>query len=289
MTCATHSNICMHSIRHKIAWIACFTHQSLVDLIEYALPVWGGYLNAALTRQINSFPAQVLQIWILQCCCYKVEQLLTKSDQNMFWAIQNVKHCSLHSHPATSLPPSKDSDRSFRPRGHSHNYQLLPVVTRKLHHQSFIPVPFSNMYDHSVLVLGIVSALRTLKVHFVFLLFLFMCSSFSSLLFKFVHTRLLCVFYPNVTTLRSGLCCRNSVCLPVCRLSVTLVHPAHGGWSFRQYFFTAVYAGHPLTSVQNFTEIVPGEPSVGSVKRKRGIKKQRFRTYRRLYHINSTR
>jgi len=26
------------------------------------------------------------------------------------------------------------------------------------------------------------------------------------------------------------------------------------------YFFTAVYAGHPLTSVQNFTEIVPGEP-----------------------------
>ena len=32
-------------------------------------------------------------------------------------------------------------------------------------------------------------------------------------------------FYPNVTTLRSGLCCRNSVCLSsvclsVCRLSV---------------------------------------------------------------------
>ena len=34
-------------------------------------------------------------------------------------------------------------------------------------------------------------------------------------------------FYPNVTTLRSGLCYRNSVCrLSVCRLSsVTLVHP----------------------------------------------------------------
>jgi len=29
------------------------------------------------------------------------------------------------------------------------------------------------------------------------------------------------------------------------------------GWSFRQNFFTAVYPGHPLTSVQNFTEIVP--------------------------------
>ena len=32
------------------------------------------------------------------------------------------------------------------------------------------------------------------------------------------------LFYPNVTTLRSGLCCRNSVCLS----SVTLVHPTQG-------------------------------------------------------------
>ena len=31
-------------------------------------------------------------------------------------------------------------------------------------------------------------------------------------------------FYPNMTTLRSGLCCRNSVCLS----SVTLVHPTQG-------------------------------------------------------------
>ena len=45
------------------------------------------------------------------------------------------------------------------------------------------------------------------------------------------------------------------------RLSVRNVGtPYSGGWSFRQYFFTAVYAGHPLTSVQNFTEVVPGEP-----------------------------
>ena len=40
-------------------------------------------------------------------------------------------------------------------------------------------------------------------------------------------------FYPNVTTLRSGLCCRNSVCLSsvVC-LSVTLVHPIQGVEAF---------------------------------------------------------
>ena len=69
-------------------------------------------------------------------------------------------------------------------------------------------------------------------------------------------------YYPNVTTLRSGLCCRNSVCLSVWRLSVVcnVGAPYSGGWTFRQNFFTAVYAGHPLTSVQNLTEIVLGEP-----------------------------
>ena len=35
-------------------------------------------------------------------------------------------------------------------------------------------------------------------------------------------------YYPNVTTLCLGLCCRNSVCLSVCLSSVTLVHPTHG-------------------------------------------------------------
>jgi len=47
-------------------------------------------------------------------------------------------------------------------------------------------------------------------------------------------------FYPNVTTLRSGLCCRNSVCRLsfVCNVGA----PYSGGWSFRRYFFTAEYA-----------------------------------------------
>ena len=68
-------------------------------------------------------------------------------------------------------------------------------------------------------------------------------------------------YYPNVTTLRLGLCCRNSVCPSVCRLSVCNVGaPYSRGWTIRQNFFTAVYAGHPLISVQNFTEIVLGEP-----------------------------
>ena len=49
-----------------------------------------------------------------------------------------------------------------------------------------------------------------------------------------------------------------SVCLSfvVCNVGA----PYSRVWSFRSNFFTAVYAGHPLTSMQNFTEIVLGEP-----------------------------
>ena len=47
----------------------------------------------------------------------------------------------------------------------------------------------------------------------------------------------------------------------VCRLSVCNVRaPYSGGSNFRQYFYGITYLGHPLTSTENFTEIVPGEP-----------------------------
>ena len=49
-------------------------------------------------------------------------------------------------------------------------------------------------------------------------------------------------FYPNVTTLHSGLCYRNSVCrLSVCRLSsVTLVHPTQRVEPFSIFFHRCV-------------------------------------------------
>jgi len=37
--------------------------------------------------------------------------------------------------------------------------------------------------------------------------------------------------------------------------------PYSGGSNFWQYFFGVRYLGHPLTSIENFTEIVPGNPS----------------------------
>jgi len=74
----------------------------------------------------------------------------------------------------------------------------------------------------------------------------------------------------------------------VSRLSVTLVHPTQEV-DARLYFFRAVYPGHPLTSLQNLTEIVPREPRRRGVKRKKGIKIEIWWTYRRLYLIKGTR
>jgi len=49
------------------------------------------------------------------------------------------------------------------------------------------------------------------------------------------------------------------------------------------------YLGHPLTSTESFTEIVPGEPRRRRVKRKRGSQIERFWTYRTLYLENGAR
>jgi len=49
----------------------------------------------------------------------------------------------------------------------------------------------------------------------------------------------------------------SSVCLTVvCNVCA----PYSGGSDFRHCFYGIRYLGHPLTSTENFTEIVPGEP-----------------------------
>jgi len=47
-----------------------------------------------------------------------------------------------------------------------------------------------------------------------------------------------------------------SVCLSVSNARA----PYLGGCNFRQYFYGIWYLGHLLTSMENFTEIVPREP-----------------------------
>jgi len=54
----------------------------------------------------------------------------------------------------------------------------------------------------------------------------------------------------------------NMYMLSPVRLSVVcnIRAPYSGGSNFRQYFYGIRYLGHPLTSTENFTKIVPGEP-----------------------------
>jgi len=48
--------------------------------------------------------------------------------------------------------------------------------------------------------------------------------------------------------------------LSICRLSVCNARaPYSAGWKFRQCFDAIWYLRHPLTSTENFTEIVRGE------------------------------
>ena len=66
----------------------------------------------------------------------------------------------------------------------------------------------------------------------------------------------------------------SSVCLSVCLSSVCNVGaPYSGGWTFRQYFFTAVYAAHPLTSVQKFYGGSPRGTSLLGALNARGVSK----------------
>ena len=55
------------------------------------------------------------------------------------------------------------------------------------------------------------------------------------------------------TVARPSVVCLSSV---VCNVRA----PYSGGSNFRQYFYGIRYPGHPLTSTENFMEVVPGEP-----------------------------
>ena len=101
-------------------------------------------------------------------------------------------------------------------------------------------------------------------------------------------------FSDRELTFTFATCCRPSVCLSVCRLSVCNARaPYSGGWNFRfrQYFYGIWYLGHPLTSTKNLRRSYQGNPSVGGVryKHKTGSQIYRFWTHRRLYLENGAR
>ena len=66
-----------------------------------------------------------------------------------------------------------------------------------------------------------------------------------------------------------GISYRLSVCLSVGNARA----PYSGGSNFQQYFYGIRYLDHPLTSTENFTEIVPGEPLRRGELNTRGVAK----------------
>jgi len=63
-------------------------------------------------------------------------------------------------------------------------------------------------------------------------------------------------FSEHELTFTFVICCRLSVCLSVVCNARALYSD---GWNFRKYFYWIWYLGNPLTSTENFTEIVLGE------------------------------
>ena len=95
-------------------------------------------------------------------------------------------------------------------------------------------------------------------------------------------------FYPNVTTYTFGSFAMANPSV-VCRLSVTLAHPTQRVEHFSNIsspLCTLAIFWHPCKILRRSFQ---KNPSVGGVKRKRGIKIERWWTYRRLYLMNGTR
>jgi len=93
-------------------------------------------------------------------------------------------------------------------------------------------------------------------------------SSTTNFVFSELFTVCLADAYPADVAKRSKRCflanvnSRSRSLYAIARPSVVcnVRAPYSGVSNFRQYFYGFRYLGHPLTSTENFTEIVPGKP-----------------------------
>ena len=92
------------------------------------------------------------------------------------------------------------------------------------------------------------------------------------------------VFTRTWLRLRSGLCCRKSVCPSVCLSSVMLVHPTQAVEALGNISSLLCILAIFWSPCKILRRSSQGNLSVGGVKRKRGSKIQRFWTYQRLSH-----
>jgi len=101
----------------------------IVNIINYALPAWSGFLTAGLINRLNA---------MLKKCHSRgfsehldtVQKIMEQADNKLFRSLQNPGHCAHY-----LLPPLKPLVRARRRR--LHNYEL-PVCKLNLHKNSFI-------------------------------------------------------------------------------------------------------------------------------------------------------
>jgi len=99
-------------------------------------------------------------------------------------------------------------------------------------------------------------------------------------------------YYPNVTIsyVRVFANANPSVlCLSVCRLSVTLVHPTQGVEAFGNISLLLCTLASSDLRTKFYGHRARETPSSGALNARPGIRIQRFWTCRRLYFINGTR
>jgi len=91
---------------------------------------------------------------------------------------------------------------------------------------------------------------------------LLLSSCFVLHIIKYLWCICFCFFLPQLKLVH-GLLANVYMLSPVRLSSVSVVcnirAPYSGGSNFRQYFYGVMYLGHPLTSTENFMEIVQGE------------------------------
>ena len=90
--------------------LSVVTYSIVVSYILYALPAWGGFLNAELISRINAFFRRVK--WFSWYCTYS------------WWTVKSVRVWFLcedqYTRPlSTSLPPPPYRSSNLRERGHS--------------------------------------------------------------------------------------------------------------------------------------------------------------------------
>jgi hypothetical protein len=101
----------------------------IVNIINYALPTWAGFLSADLTNKINALLKKCYSMgYSLQLDT--LSKLIEQADNKLFRSLEKPNHCAHY-----LLPPPKPVVRSLRAR--KHNYPL-PTCKYILRKNSFI-------------------------------------------------------------------------------------------------------------------------------------------------------